>query len=359
MRIEFITSYFYPFTGGIENVVIHLAEGLSRRGHTVVVHTGNTYPGLQGKLAVREKHNKFLIKRYPIYPFSLFFPQLEFTDSVISLHNYSALMNDYVCRKYVKQKKVMTPYGTITYDRAQRKYPFFSTFYDSLLGRQTLSSLDTVVAMTEFEQKNIIKKYPQFRKKMVTIPSGVDIVSFNKNNSMKVPKNYFFSIGRIARSKNFENVLSVLAKFPSHHYLLAGSDNGYLKELKKIAQEKKVIEQFHYLGKVSDEEKAFLMENSDVFIMPSSAEAFSIASVEAFYYSKKVVGARSGGIIDVFRELGGSLYNSGDIQGLEKTLVKILETPVSSAVTEKRRKIIQSKYSWDKVIDDYEKTFSI
>lgn len=358
MKIEFITSYFYPYTGGIESVVLHLAQGLSQKGHTIIVHTGNRYPGSVKKLLKQELHNNILIKRYPLYPFSLFFPKLEFTDSVISLHNYSALMNDYVSRRYPKQKKIMTPYGNITYSRSQRKYPFFSVFYDFLFGKKTLFEMDKIVAMTNFEQNNISKKYPKLRNKTITIPAGVELVKVKTFSKITLPKKYFFSIGRITKSKKFEDVLSILEKFPSYHYLLAGGDNGYLSHLQKVAREKGVAKRFDYLGKVTEQEKAFLMQHATVFIMPSTAEAFSIASVEAFCYSKRIVAANSGGIIDVYSELGGELYETGNSVDLSLSLIKILKHSTSPTLLARRKRIIQKKYNWNIVVKQYEKAFS-
>lgn len=357
MRIEFVTSYFYPFTGGIENVVLHLAEGLSNNGHTVVVHTGNTYPNAKQLLQSKETHKKFLIKRYPIYPFSLFFPKLEFTDSVVSLHNYSALMNDYVSLRYPKHKKMMTPYGTITYNRSQRKYPVLSIAYDLLLGKQTLFLQDKIIAMTDFERNTIIKKYPGLQSKLLTIGGGIDSITSNKFTK-KLPEKYFLSVGRIAQSKRFEDVLSVLQDFPSYHFVLAGGDNGYLTTLEQVAKEKHVADRFFYVGRVTEAEKAFLMENAAVFIMPSLAEAFSIASVEAFYYGKRVVGANSGGIIDIFSELGGETYYAGNIVDLSRALHSIITKQLSSSDIEKRKKSIEKKYTWDTIVQQYEKAFS-
>lgn len=358
MKVELITSYFYPFTGGIESVVMHLAQGLSKRGHTVVVHTGNTFPGSTKILPSRETYEKFVIKRYPLYSFSLFFPKLEFSDSVVSLHNYSALMNDYVIRRFPTYKKIMTPYGTITYNRSQRKYPFLSIVYDALLGKSSLFNLDTIVAMTEFERKSIAEKYPQLKEKIVVIPGGIDIVKPKKTGKeIVLPEKFFFSIGRIAPSKRFEDVLSVLQRFSSYHYVLAGGDSGYLSELQRIAQEKKVADRFHYIGKVTESEKAYLMGEADVFIMPSAAEAFSIASVEAFCYSSRVLGANSGGIVDVFSELEGELYTAGSVDSLSNSLKKMVKMKVSQKIRLKRKKVIQSKYSWDVVVRQYEQAF--
>src|SRR5579885_933439 len=308
MKIELVTPYFHPYTGGIETVVMRLAEGLHRRGHTIIVHTGNTYPGFHGILPKEERYKGFLIRRYRSFPFSLFLPEFSFTDRILSLHNYSALMNDYIARRYRKQKKILTPYGTITYKRSQRKYPLLSILYDTCIGKQTLSALDKIVAMTKYEQQSIINKYPRLRDKVITIPGGITIVKAKKITQYTLPKRYFFSIGRIAESKRFEDVLSVLEKFPSYHFVLAGTDTGYVSHLRAIAQKKNLADRFHYIGKVDDGEKAFLMEHASVFIMPSSAEAFSIASVEAFWYSKNVVGARSGGISEIFKEFKGALY---------------------------------------------------
>jgi glycosyltransferase involved in cell wall biosynthesis len=357
MKVEFVTSYFYPFTGGIENVVMHLADGLSKRGHSIVVHTGNTYPASSEKLQTEETYKNFLIQRYPIYPLSLFLPIFKYSESVISMHNYSALMNDYVARRYTKHKMVLTPYGTITYDRSQRKYQQLSVVYDFVLGKLTLDIVDKIIAMTPFEQKKIIVKYPQFRSKTVTIAAGIDRVKSKKYMKYAIPAHYIFSIGRIAPSKRFEDVIEILPKFPTLHYVLCGSDTGYLTHLQQIAKNLNVESRFHYFGRVSDSEKVYLMENATMCIMPSSAEAFSIASVEAFCYSKIVIGASSGGIVDVFRELEGSLYAAGNLISLTTAVKKTLAQKINQNIIEKRRRIIQKKYNWDVIVEQYEQAF--
>ena len=45
MRVVFITTYFYPVQGGVENHVVHIAEELVKAGHEVHVITSDRSQG--------------------------------------------------------------------------------------------------------------------------------------------------------------------------------------------------------------------------------------------------------------------------------------------------------------------------
>jgi len=358
MIVEFVTSYFKPYTGGIENVVEHLAEGLGKKGHTVVVHTSTTVPNSTEKLKPSEEYKYFLVKRYSIFPYSLFFPKMVAKESIISLHNYSALMNDYVAVRYQNHKMTLTPYGTITYDVSQRQHQVLAPLYDSVFGRRTLDRVDKIVAMTNFEKKLIARKYPHYLKKIAVVASGIDIPKKKLSSKKSFSYPYFLSVGRITHTKRFEDVLSILKYFPEYHYILAGRDIGYAETLQAAAKREGVKDRFHYLGQVDDVKKAELLSHCSAFVMPSSAEAFSIASLEAFYYTTNVVGAKSGGIVDLYSEFGGELFQTGDEIELRDAIQKCLSNRGDHRQLEQNRDKIVTKYSWSTVVGEYEKVIS-
>lgn len=359
MNIEIVTSYFLPLRGGIELIVEHLAEGFGKNGHKVCIHTALRIPGVKETLPKFEEKKYYMIKRYPIFPYSFLMPEPYFKDSVFSLHNYSALMNDYFALMYPKRKKVLTPYGTITYNLEQRQHQYLAPLYDKYIGKRTLFAMDKIVAMTPYEQKAIVKKYPKLKGKVVVSAAGIDFLKESSSQSPPFSFKYFLSIGRVAHTKRFEDMLHTLKSFPEYHYVLAGRDLGYAAKLQNLATELGVDDRFHYLGReTKGQEKITLLKNASLFIMPSSAEAFSIASLEAFYYTGRVVGAKSGGIVDLYKEFGGELYDIGNIIQMKSSISKALEKKYTKSTAEKYKQQIKQKYSWDNITNEYEEILS-
>lgn len=354
MIIEILTSYFEPYKGGIETVVLNLAEGLGKKGHKVIIHTANSTP-IHNNLKGYEEHEYYIVKRYPVYPYSLMFPKFLHRDSILSLHNYSCLMNDYVALRYPKRKKTLTPYGNISYERNQRAHKYLSLVYDSLLGQKTLESVDRIIAMTEFEKQGIINEYSKFKNKISVVPAGINFTY--KNSNLKKPFSfpYFISIGRVTQAKRFDNVLKIMKHFPEYHYVLAGRNVEYAEELIALAKELDLNKRFHYIGEVTEKKKAELLTYGSVFITPDSANAFGIANLEAFYYLGKVVATRSGGIAELTAELGGEIFDVDDLYGLREAIENQLNEKLSFETQKRRRKLIEEKYSWDSVVDMYEK----
>lgn len=354
MNIEILTSYFEPYKGGIENVVLHYANGLGKLGHNVYVHTAHTTPNnVYKNLPEYEESKYYKIRRYNIYPYSLFFPKLFSKDSVLSLHNYSCLMNDYAAIAYRNRKKVLSPYGNISYDIDQRRHPHLAPIYDNYIGKRTLSIVDKIVAMTKLEKDSIAEKYPHLADKLRVVPAGIDFYTKKKRPAkFQFYSPYFISVGRITRTKRFEDVFHILKAFPKYHYVLAGRDIGHAGTLQKIATELNVQDRFHYVGEVTEDEKVSLLSDATVFIMPDSANAFGIANLEAFYYLGKVVAARSGGMTELSNMLGGETFSIANYEELISAVKKELKKKID--IKEKQKKI-KMTYSWDSIVRQYEK----
>lgn len=354
MKVEILTSYFKPYVGGIETVVLNLAEGLGKRGHDVYIHTAKNTPGPKN-LKDYEKTQYYTIRRYPIYKYSLIIPKFFHKDSVLSLHNYSCLMNDYVALRFPARKKVLSAYGNITYERSQRAYQKLSILYDATIGRITLYLVNKIIAMTKLEKKGIIKKFPNFKNKVDIVAAGIYFTY--KNEKFKKPFNfpYFVSCGRIAPAKHFDIILRIMKRFPRYHFVLAGRDIGHAKFLLNLAKELGVENRFHYMGEVTEKRKAELLSGGSVFITPDSGNAFGIANLEGFYYTGRVVAADSGGVAELTKEFDGETFPIDDLNGLERALKKSLKKSMTLNIKNKLRKEIEKKYSWDAVVDAYEK----
>ncbi|MFZ1721294.1 MAG: glycosyltransferase family 4 protein, partial [Microgenomates group bacterium] len=72
-----------------------------------------------------------------------------------------------------------------------------------------------------------------------------------------------------------------LLKNPSITFVIAGSDDGYLNELKASISKFQISNRVVLLPACFGEEKSMLFKTSDVFVYPSYSEGFSLGILEA------------------------------------------------------------------------------
>ena len=114
-------------------------------------------------------------------------------------------------------------------------------------------------------------------------------------------RNYFLVLGRMDKGKNLELILSNIE--PGMTVVFAGPGQ------MEIPDEKHFI----ILGKVSEEEKAILLENALALIAVSKNEAFSMTTAEALSRGCPVIGwSQSAAVSELIDNYGGAKFSSID-----------------------------------------------
>ena len=142
------------------------------------------------------------------------------------------------------------------------------------------------------------------------------------------------TVSRLDARKSHQNILmtikNLLPKFPNLKYISVG-DGDERSNLEKLKKELKLDNKVELIFKSTEQEKVALLEQSDIFVMPSviykkSVEGFGIAYIEAASYGKASVGGIYGGERDSVKSgQTGYLCNGNDLNALYDTLLKILE----------------------------------
>ena len=228
-----------------------------------------------------------------------------------------------------------------------------------------LSKADHVIANSKFTKEFAMK----LGLKNVTvinpgcnypIPINEEAKSFAKNiYGNASPK--LITISRLDGRKSHQNVImtvkNLLPKFPSLKYISIG-DGDERKNLLKLRKELGLENNVELIFKSTEQEKVALLEQSDVFVMPSviykkSVEGFGITYIEAASYGKPSIGGIYGGEGDAIKSgQTGYLCNGNDLNAIYDTLLKTLTNDhyleLGSNALE-----FSKDFSWEKIVKKY------
>jgi len=228
-----------------------------------------------------------------------------------------------------------------------------------------------IIFVSDQLKNHFINKYKLSINKCLTIYNGVDSEMFQPCNSGRIRRELGFdkehviigSIGNIRYAKGYDHLLHAAAKIVARHpecrFVIAGEGSGALfadlLSLKsKLGLDGKVI----FLGFRSD--VAEILKSIDIFILPSTSEGFSIATIEAMACCKPVIVTRSGGPEEIVSENNGILVQPGHVDELVSAVVTLIENEsISKCFVQNGYNLVRDKFSSKRMISEYEQLYSI
>lgn len=155
MKIDFISTGYYPIIGGTETVVKNLAERMALKGHNVTVHASTYNSNYNGKLMRKEVINGVNVIRYKFLPFYVFLPKIR-NPEIIHLFSYG---DNFVVQTLLhhSRKFVSSPIGEEINSKHKLR--------NRLMGSRILNYSNVIFAQTTYEKTelNRIYEYLQIR----------------------------------------------------------------------------------------------------------------------------------------------------------------------------------------------------
>ena len=238
----------------------------------------------------------------------------------------------------------------------------------SLLNKRVIKSL---------KKANYVIANSRFTKELATKLGIKNVKVINPGCNYPIPinqeakeyaKNIFgeaspklITISRLDGRKSHHNVMmtvkNLLPKYPRLKYISVGDGdegNNLLKLRKVLGLENNV----EFIFKSTEQEKVALLEQSDIFVMPSvvykkSVEGFGITYIEAASYGKPSIGGIYGGEGDAIKSgQTGYLCNGNDLNAIYDTLLKILTNDQYLKLGANALEF-SKEFNWEKVIKKY------
>ena len=182
--------------------------------------------------------------------------------------------------------------------------------------------------------------------KIIVVYNPCPIIN-NTNEYQK--QDYILFSGTLYEGKGYKDLIRAFAKiahkFPDWKIVLAG--NGEEKQAKSLAAEVGILKQVELLGWVSGEVKHKAFCEAKALCLPSYAEGFPMAVLDAWAYGIPVITTPVGGIPDV--AIDGEnmlLFNPGDIDTLaDKLGLMIKDDELRAKLSEESRKMAKGKFN--------------
>ena len=135
------------------------------------------------------------------------------------------------------------------------------------------------------------------------------------------------SMARLVAGKGVDIMIRAIEHLPDNVSLIVAGDGGQRKELEKLASNLGVAKRIHFAGWVSGDYKTKLLENADIFCLPSTYDAFPMSMVEAMAYGIPVVAVRWGGVPDMVSDgYSGFLAEQAQADEISEAIKKLLDT---------------------------------
>ncbi len=169
------------------------------------------------------------------------------------------------------------------------------------------------------------------------------------------------TVARLERRKNHQNILmsirNLKEKFPKIKYISVG-DGEEKNKLLSLVKELKLESEVIFLDKVDQKLKVSLLQNSNLFLMPSiifkkSVEGFGISFIEAASYGVGSIGGKDGGAGDAIKNNETGLICDGqDISSIYNSILEFFKNDnykkFGFNATE-----FSKNFTWKKIIKEY------
>ena len=132
-----------------------------------------------------------------------------------------------------------------------------------------------------------------------------------------------------------------------------------VQALKEKAKEYGIEERVHFLGFVPKEEVNRIFKMSDAYIIASDFEGISVSLLEAMFNRKPIIASDAPGINDMITDgESGLLFKTGNASEVKEHLITYFTRPeLEERLSNGAYKVFDSKYSYEKMIDNYERIF--
>lgn len=158
-------------------------------------------------------------------------------------------------------------------------------------------------------------------------------------------KNIILYAGTLNARKGYADMIKAFALIARTYsdWLIVFAGNGEIEQGRELSEKNGINKQTKFLGWVNGYKKDKIFKEAAIFCLPSYAEGFPMAVLDAWAYGLPVITTPVGGIPDIAKDGKNLLlFKSGDIKGLAVQMEKLISNKMLREDIAKESKLLAS-----------------
>ncbi len=381
MRILQVTPCYLPGHryGGPIASVHGLSRALCEAGHSVDVYTTNLDAGvpLDPLVPRTERIDGVNVTRFDVqFPRKLYrAPKMDVelrrnvaSFDVVHVHTLYGWPTLAATRAAWKAgvPYVLSPRGMLVRELIKQRSRLTKTLWIRAVDRRSLENADAIHATSKAECDDL-REFGFELPRIERIPNGVQQNSWDANLEAVSPrvrsalgdKPPVLVLGRINWKKGLDLLLRALQPHADLPLVVAGPDDGYGETFDALVEELGMQDRVQRVGTVSGADKAALLTQAALLVMPSQHENFGNSALEAMAVGTPVVVTEGVGVASIVAHSGGGRVVPYEAQALAASLVELChDKRLRSALGAAGYKAVNEQLSWAKVGKQFEQLYA-
>jgi glycosyltransferase involved in cell wall biosynthesis len=158
--------------------------------------------------------------------------------------------------------------------------------------------------LTPWWRQRILTLFPELADKIAVVANPLDKALTQVANKPLVEKSdskviELLAMSRLVEGKGFEAAIASLGQLPEHYRLTIAGDGPLLKALVEQTASLNLQRRVRFLGWVGYQQKLHVLEQHDIFLLPSKYDSFGMGFIEAMAFGLPVVALNNKATPDV------------------------------------------------------------
>ena len=361
----------YPTFGGSGVMATELGMSLANHGHEVHF-IAYKKPVRLIDLNQKLHFHKVNVPDYPLFSFvpyelalSTKLVDVVKNNSIDVLHVHYAIPHAYaayMAKKMLKEQSINIPivttlHGTdITLVGNHPSYKTAVTF--------SINKSDVVTCVSKSLKEDTLDQF-DIKKNIKVIPNFIDINKYIIQQDLCLHENPIqskeFIISHVSNFRTVKNIANVIKvfyniqkQFKAKLLMIGEGPDKTLAE--NLCNELGISHLVDFLGNTNQVEKNLC--HSDLFLLPSSAESFGLAALEAMASKVAVITSNAGGLPEInINGETGYVENYNDVDQMSKKAISILSNRKNLEKFKNNAFLKAKEYDINNIVPLYEKTY--
>ncbi|UYN88676.1 MAG: glycosyltransferase family 4 protein [Anaerolineales bacterium] len=216
------------------------------------------------------------------------------------------------------------------------------------LEEKVFRGADWITVTTTKMAESVVERYKIAPEKIGVIPNYVETDRFRPSDSEQREKLRVGFVGRLDAQKNLHNLITAVVDMDIEVWLI-----GYgplQEELERFAEG--TVAQFKFLGNVANHELPLMLNQCDIFVMPSLYEGHPKALLEAMACGLPALGTRVPGIQEIITDGENGLLSETGAASLREGLQRLIDDPaLRQRLGRAGREYVEAHFALERIVN--------